>query len=487
MHHKVETSEWLLLTPRHAPEESLAGHLEFALKWEGLNLAVLAALVRVVPPEELAKTIRRAPNGRYMRRLWFVVEWLTGKTLDVPDVDSKRALVLALDPDKQIALDGGEVSERHRVRNTLPGTPDFCPLVRITPVLERVRALKLDQRAQAVVGRTHPDIIARAAAFLQLSDSKASFAIEKETVGADRARRWARAIARAGKEQLSVSMLETLQKVVIEDYRFVPLGLRKEDGFVGEHDRVTRQPLPEHISARWDDLPALMRGLVVYQERALKFGADAVATAAAMAFGFVYIHPFVDGNGRLHRWLIHHVLAALAYAPKNVVFPVSATMLRELALYKTVLESYSESLLPCIDWKSTEAGNVEVLNATADYYRFFDATAHAEFLYHCIEDTVDRDWPAEVAYLEAFDRFVAGMQEIVDMPQMTVDLLHRFLRQNGGSLSNRARSKEFGALSDAEVVSVEALYLKTTGALPRDQEGPGSSPGGATPEVVVRR
>ncbi|HIP51694.1 MAG TPA: hypothetical protein EYG94_06355 [Campylobacterales bacterium] len=28
-----------------------------------------------------------------------------------------------------------------------------------------------------------------------------------------------------------------------------------------------------------------------------------------IAFSFVYIHPLEDGNGRIHRYLIHHVLA----------------------------------------------------------------------------------------------------------------------------------------------------------------------------------
>ncbi|WP_425487742.1 Fic family protein [Mesorhizobium erdmanii] len=36
---------------------------------------------------------------------------------------------------------------------------------------------------------------------------------------------------------------------------------------------------------------------------------DAVVAAAIFAFGFVYIHQFEDGNGRIHRYLIHHVVA----------------------------------------------------------------------------------------------------------------------------------------------------------------------------------
>ena len=38
-----------------------------------------------------------------------------------------------------------------------------------------------------------------------------------------------------------------------------------------------------------------------------------MVAAAAVAFGFVYIHPFEDGNGRLHRWRIHHVLARAGF------------------------------------------------------------------------------------------------------------------------------------------------------------------------------
>jgi Fic family protein len=37
--------------------------------------------------------------------------------------------------------------------------------------------------------------------------------------------------------------------------------------------------------------------------------------AAATAFGFVYVHPFQDGNGRIHRCLVHHVLAERKFTP----------------------------------------------------------------------------------------------------------------------------------------------------------------------------
>ena len=97
-----------------------------------------------------------------------------------------------------------------------------------------------------------------------------------------------------------------------------------------------------------------------------------------MAFGFIYIHPFEDGNGRLHRYLIHHVLAERGFNPPGLVFPVSSVILRLIDDYRRVLEGTSRPLLPLIEWESTSRGNIRVLNDTGDFYRFFDATSCAE-------------------------------------------------------------------------------------------------------------
>jgi Fic family protein len=172
--------------------------------------------------------------------------------------------------------------------------------------------------------------VARATAFLLLSDSKASYQIEGEKPSPDRLRRWGQAIMKAGRAKLSIEEIVSLQREVIGDDRFVRLGLRVEGGFVGEHDRHTQAPPPDHISARPDDLDSLMQGLIAFDARSGAGSTDAGVAAASAAFGFVYFHPFEDGNGRIHRWLIHHMLAAAGFAAPGLVFPVSAVMLREI-------------------------------------------------------------------------------------------------------------------------------------------------------------
>ncbi len=460
--HRVwEEGGWRMLTPRHAPSATLESHLTFALKHEGLDLAVLKRLFLAAGPLEIAALVRRKPTGAYPRRIWFLYEWLTGQRLKLPTARS-GAYVDVVDTAQQWSV-AGETSARHRVRNNLPGTPGFCPMFFRTKALEDFAQNDLASRAHEAVAAVPRDLLARTAAFLLLNDSKASYAIEGERVPQDRILRWGRAIGQAGQHPISADELLRLQEIVIGDARFSPLGLREEGGFVGEHDRHSMLPLPDHISAREQDLHSLIEGLVAF-DRGPATGLDAVLAAAALAFGFVYIHPFVDGNGRLHRYLIHHVLAQRGFTPAGVVFPVSAAILERIQDYKKVLEDYSKRLLPVIEWVPTAKGNVRVVNDTADFYRFFDATSQAEFLYSCVRKTIEEDLPRETDFLARFDRFRASVEQIVDMPGRTMDRLFRFLRENAGRLSKRRRPGEFSTLTPEEAKAVETAYAAAFGS-----------------------
>jgi hypothetical protein len=454
-HKEYEQDGWHIYTPRHAPLASLEGHLTFALKYEGLDLLVLKSLLQATGPGPIEEMVKATPTGTYARRVWFLYEWLLGKTLDLPAAE-KGVYADVVDPDLQWTA-AGATSTRHRVKNNLPGTSSFCPMIFQTAALCEFTKSNLSERARAIIADVPADVLARTAAFLLLKDSRSSFEIEGEHPPHDRIQRWGRTIGEAGRKPIDLDELLRLQRIVIGDDRFVLLGLRNEGGFVGDRDRDSGLPLPDHISARHEDLPSLIEGLVAFDRKAAS-NMDAVLAATILAFGFVYIHPFADGNGRLHRYLIHHVLAERGFNPPGMVFPVSAAILDRIEDYRRTLESYSDRLLPFIKWEPTDKGNVRVLNETADYYRFFDATPHAEFLYECVARTIEIDLPAETKFLEAYDTFRRGVTEIVDMPDGTLDLLFRFLRQNKGTLSKRAREKEFAALTDDEVAKIEASY-----------------------------
>lgn len=455
-HKKYVKGRWRMFTPRHKPEDSLLGHLTFALKHEGIDLGVLKCLFAGTEPQTIAEIVRREPTGAYSRRIWFLYEWLCERELDIEDATQGNFVELL---NSALQYQGpSRNSRRHRIRNNLPGTRGFCPLIRRTEKLDRFIQLNLSRVALDRIGRTHADLLSRAAAFLMLKDSKASYTIEGETPPHNRIERWGRMIGEAGQRKLNIDELEYLQRIVIADKRFVTPGCRVEEGFVGDHDRQSGMPIPVHISARAKDVRNLMAGLLETYELLGDSDYDPILAAALIAFGFVFIHPFADGNGRIHRYLLHHILAEKGFVPKGLVFPVSAVILARLEEYRRILEHFSKPRLDLIKWRPADRGNVEIVNETADLYRYFDATAQAEFLFECVAETVNKTLPEEVSYLKKHDLLNDFIKNFIDMPDRMVDLLIRFLDQNNGRLSKRARDREFSRLTEAEVQTIERKY-----------------------------
>jgi Fic/DOC family len=445
---------WTVFDQRYWPGDTVADHLLFAIRNEEIDLLVLKRIFKAAPQKEITTLVRAAPASIPVRRLWFLYETLTGRTLDVDDAPRVGAVDL-LDPSAYFT-GKPRMSRRHHVRDNLLGAGRFSPLIRRTQALTQFIDLNLAARSRETVGRTGAHLVARAASFLLLADSRASFEIEGERPPRSRLERWGRAILEAGKNRLTLDEIIRLQRILIEDTRFVRAGLRRDGVFLGERDHHG-DPLPEFIGARPEDLADLMDGLLEANDRMREDDLDPVLKAAATAFGFVYIHPFQDGNGRMHRCLIHHVLAERKFTPPGMLFPVSSVMLDRIDQYRAVLQGHSAPLMPFIEWRPTLSRNVEVLNDTADFYRYYDCTAEAEFLYACVERTVEEDLPREIDYLRRRDEAIRRIMDTVEMPDRVAEDLMMFIRQNGGTLSKTRRKGEFKKLRNDEVARIEKI------------------------------
>ena len=451
-HRKEET--WTVFDKRYWPGDGFADHITFALRHEDIDLLVLKRIFEAVPAAEVEALVHAAPLGVPARRAWYLYEILTRRTLDVDDAPTVAAVDL-LDPEAYFT-GKPRLSKRHRVRDNLLATGRFCPVIRRTKTLTQFLALDISAKARETVGRTGAHLVARAASFMLLADSQASFEIEGERPPRNRLERWGRAVLQAGKNRLTLDEIIRLHRVLIEDTRFVRAGLRPDGVFLGERDHHG-DPLPEFIGARPDDLKDLMGGLLEANDRMRDDGVDAVLTAAATAFGFVYVHPFQDGNGRLHRCLIHHVLAERKFTPPGMVFPVSSVMLERIDDYRATLQGHSGPLMSFIDWRPTSSRNVEVINQTGDLYRYFDCTEEAEFLYACVRHTVEHDLPREIDYLRRHDEAISRIMDTVEMPDRVAENLIMFIRQNKGSLPRKRREGEFKKLRDDEVNLIEGI------------------------------
>lgn len=450
-----QEQSWRIFDKRYWPGDGVTDHISFALRHENIDLLVLKRAFEAIDENVLVDFVTSAPTGVETRRAWFFYETLTGKKLALEDAGTVRA-VDALDP-KAYFTGQTRLSRRHRVRDNLLGAGGYLPVLRRTSKLEDFLTRNLAQKAAETIRRTGGHLVSRAASFLLLADSRASFEIEGERAPHNRLERWGRAVLQAGKNKLSIEELMRLHSVVIEDTRFTYAGLRYNGVFLGERD-LNGDPLPEFIGARPDQLQELLTGLIAANERMRQSILDPVLQAAATAFGFVYIHPFDDGNGRVHRCLIHHVLAERKFTPPGMVFPVSSVMLDRIDDYRTALQDHSGPLMDYIEWQPTPDHNVVVLNDTADLYRYFDCTAAAEFLYECVARTVEHDLPREIDYLRRHDDAQRRIMDAVEMPDRLVQNLIMFIRQNDGKLPKKRREREFVALTNDEVSRIEKIY-----------------------------
>jgi len=449
----VEDSRTVEKYPQsYAPEDSLIGHIKFALRYEPLQLGILAAAFKVADPRELEAWVRAEPTGAYARRAWFFYEWLTGRTLDLPDA-GVVTYTDALDGKLHITTAKGITSRRHKVSDNILGRPGFAPTVRRTPRLEAFQAEAIDAEARSMIAGCDPDVLARAVNYLYTKETKSSFQIENEVATGQRAERFVAALRSTKSfEPTDPASLVALQNAIV-DPRYAAKGYRDFQNFVGETQGGYREVV-HFICPRPQDIHTLMSGWAEITTR-LQGAVDPVVEAALVSFGFVFLHPFEDGNGRIHRFLMHHVLASEGFTPPDVLFPVSAAIIRDRRGYDVALETFSKAIQPHIDWRWTPAKEIEVENDTADLYRYFDATLLAEYLYAKVAETVRKDLKEELDFVAVYDAALEAVRERIDMPDRRASLLVRGLLQNHGTLSKKKRA-EFSELTDDEVLALQA-------------------------------
>lgn len=461
MRTEIEAGRTVRHFPRpYTPDDTTTGHLEFALKYDGVNLEVLRAVFERVDTRELAAWIRATPTGKYTRRLWFLYEWLTARTLDVPDAQP-IGYVDALGDAYFVAE--SRLSPRHRVRDDLPGSRSFCPLVRRTPTLAAFAERQLHRRVRDLVAPHDEALLNRVAQFLYLKETKSSFEIEREQPDRHRTLRFVDLLRSTNAiTELTTAKLVELQRAIL-DPRYAQDCYRRVQNYVGQTLTSYREQI-HYVSPRPEDLTELMDGWLACNARLAASTIDPVVQAATLGFGFVYIHPFDDGNGRLHRYVIHHVLSRSGFTPPGLVLPVSAVMLAKPAAYDACLEAFSRPLLPLLDYTLDTQGALTVHTDSAGFYRYFDATPAAEYLYSTVARAIDVDLQDEIAFLVRYDAAWRVLREIVDMPNRRLELFLKLCLANQGQLAKGKRS-QFPELSDDEILRMEAA-LRDVGQAP---------------------
>lgn len=462
--HRTDTTAGMteeVYPARYWPGDTLGDHLEFALKYDGTNLAILASVFNAAPVDEVQQYVASAPRGKYARRLWFLYEMLTGSSLPLEDLKTGGYIDL-IEPDEYYTVSQPRPVRRQRINDNLLGDAQFCPTIRQTDILRGFEKADLPARCQKIVSSYSPQLLKRAMSYLYTKETKSSFEIEHIKPSSTRTERFIALLQLAEKEDFcNRGRLLDLQNRIV-DPRFRDTDYRTDQNYVGETVGPQKEKV-HFVCPRPGDLVGLMDGLVAAHKRMDTGDIPAVVHAAAVAYGFVFLHPFEDGNGRIHRFLIHNILARRKFTPAGIIFPVSAAMLKHLSDYDGSLEAFSRPLMALIEYTMDGQGRMDVQNDTAIWYRFIDMTSQTEALFRFIEQTIDAELVNELAFLANYDETKKAIQEIVDMPDRKIDLLIQACLQNNGRLSARKRASHFEFLSDEEVTRMEEALRSAYG------------------------
>jgi hypothetical protein len=437
------------------PGDSTGDQLEFALKYDGVNLGILSALFEAVPEDEITAWIASTPTGKYARRIWFLFEFLTGRQLPLPDLSSGNYIDL-LEKDHYYTIAPGRRVQRQRIIDNLLGGPGFCPVIRRTDKLTAMDGIDLRQRCEHVVAAYPPELLRRALSYLYSKETKSSFEIEHIKPNATRTEKFIGLLELAEhKDFCEKPLLIDVQNRIV-DSRFQDSDYRSNQNYIGQTISYQKQ-IVHYVCPKPGDLPDLMDGLIVTHHRMKDGAVPAIIHAAAISYGFVFLHPFEDGNGRIHRFLIHNILALRGATPKGLMFPVSATILKTPALYDQSLETFSNPLLKIVEYDLDEEGHMIVQGETGRLYRYIDMTAQAEALYAFVELTIEHELVEELDFLTNYDKTKEAIQHIVDMPDRMIDLFIQLCLQNNGRLSATKRESHFGILTDDELARMEEI------------------------------
>ena len=435
-------SETHVLFPRGvAIDDSVTGHLEFALRHEGVNLEVIDAVFEHLVPNELIERLATTPTGTHIRRICFLWEWLTGQSLPVDPI-STGSYVDLFPADLYVVSDEPVNNSKFRVRNNALGTRDFCPTVRLAsvPNIPPFPDL-LTEADRALASVTDPALYERALSYLYLSETRSNFAIERESPSADKQERFVQLLQHAGETELvTEDWLVELQNLVVRDVYSHEASYRTQQNWLEDSTgRVTFfPPAPDDMRRAMTGLEAFINGTSCR---------DSLLKAAVGGFGFVYLHPFMDGNGRLHRFLIHHALARTRARENGVVIPVSAVMLKHIPEYLDVLSLFSKPITRM--WSYTRGDNMPIVTKAANGrgYRYINFDSEVAFLYAMVKKAVQEEIPLELAWLVGYDTAFQQITAEFDLPNKDISALIRMIQSNQGKLSENKR-KQFAHLPD---------------------------------------
>lgn len=434
----------------------LLGHVLFALKHEGVNLQVLAPVLPKISEPEIRSAFDASPNSQYLRKACFLWEYFTGQVVKRGTAAIKQAYIPLFNP-KQYITGKGVKHPRWRVTFNGLGTLDYCVTVRRTNSLETLLGKNLLQKAVEFTDSLPKDILNRTLAWAYLHETKDSYAIENESPNDNKATRFVGLLKQAhSPRDLDEDYLVALQNAVISNVFSKAASFRIEqnylsDGLRGALGVTYVPPTAEFSRALMDDLMALANHPPE--------DVDPLVLASIIAFGFVFIHPFMDGNGRLSRFLFHQVLCQRGALQNGLVLPVSIVMRQNETDYLSVLQDFSESARRFWDVTFIDVNQfVFEFKGDESIYRYWDGTRCVEFMAKATEQAIEHHLKQETVFLARYDELYRRIDQEFDVSNVDLSRLVMFCLDQNGKISKHRRKQYQYKVPDSVFDALEAAY-----------------------------
>jgi Fic family protein len=289
-----------------------------------------------------------------------------------------------------------------------------------------------------------------------LHETESSFAIEREAPTQARAQAFVQLLQQAHEPQdLTEEYLVTLQNAVISNPHLHAAAYRTEQNWLRGPGRgslgVSYVPPAPHLAK------ALMQPLMALAN-SLPRSIDPIVAASICSFGFVYLHPFMDGNGRLSRFLFHRALCQSGRLASGLILPVSVAMQRREADYLMCLQSFSKPARAL--WQVTwvdEGQYVLEWQGDDSIYRYWDATAAAEFGLEMAKVALKVELQQESEFLAKYDAVVAAVNAQFDVQNNDLATLVLSALANNGIVSNNRRKQFAHRVPEAVFALLETV------------------------------
>jgi len=441
-------------------------HLMFALKHEGLQLQAAILALKKIDPEDVGQAFQHSPSSAYLRQICYLWELANGVTLE--GLPAATGPYTSIFDATEFVTGPANRNARWRVDFNGLGSRAFCPTVRRTPEIEALLGKNILGSAREFVAGLDSAVLDRAVRWAYLSETQGSYAIENETPTSNKSEAFAALLARAhAAERVTEEFLVSLQNLTVSNPLDKAMQFRTDQNWL-------RNALPGALGVTYlpppPDLMVSIMDQVMDLANRPDSGIDPLVLGSLVSFGFVFAHPFMDGNGRLSRFLFHKLVCSRGLLPSGLVLPVSVAMKRHEARYLEALESFSKPARAL--WQVTAIDDVRVdavFTGDPANYQFWDATDCVTFGLQMAAEALDHDLRNESAFLHRFDVVYTAVNDAIDINNNDLVLLVRACLQNQGRLSNNrqkqllAKGHPADLLEQAQQIVQEALeQLKRT-------------------------